>query len=59
MDDVVEVKDVVDIDFADSSGLDCFGGVSSSSTGDGMRLLSITIVGQFLMPGKGGSGSGG
>ena len=59
VDDVVKVVDLVDRDFADSSGLDCLGGVSSSGTGEGIRLLSTTIVGQLVMPGKGGSGSGG
>lgn len=59
VDDVVKVVDLVDRDCADSSGLDCLDGVSSSGTGEGIRLLSMTIVGQLVMPGKGGSGGGG
>lgn len=59
VDDVVKVVDLVDRDCADSSGLDYLDGVSSSGTGEGIRLLSMTIVGQLVMPGKGGSGGGG
>ncbi len=59
VDDVIKVVDMADRDFADSAGLDRLGGASSSGTGEGIRLLSMTIVGQLVIPGKGGSGGGG
>ena len=49
VDDVIKVVDMLDRDLADSAA-------SSSGTGEGIKLVPMTIVGQF---GKGGTGGGG